>query len=51
MTITAQPIAIAGVTPSARNIEPHSTANTGMRKVTAIALAGPMWAMRRKYST
>src|SRR5256885_1264451 len=44
---TAQPAAIAGVSDSPRNRPPHSTANTGMRKVTLIALAGPRCAMRR----
>ena len=49
--IMAQPITIRMVKVSPKNIAPHTTAKAGIRKVTEIALAGPMWAMSRKYST
>lgn len=48
--ITPQANSMVGVTRSSSTQPPHSTAKAGIRKVTAIAFAGPKRAMRRKYS-
>ncbi len=47
--ITAQPPSIGNVTLSSRKITPQTMANAGIRKVTAIVLAGPMRAISLKY--